>query len=130
MPVDVHAPNTVVRLPEPGISAGIEITILKSSDLLAYNEAVEGFKSASPGTAIFTEYDLRGDLENGKQLARRIRASDASLVVAVGLKAALAAQLEILDIPILYMMILDPLKHHLTAANMTGCSWKFRRIAS
>lgn len=106
--------------PNRGISEGIEITILKSSDLLAYNEAIEGFKSASLGTAIFTEYDLRGDLENGKQLARRIRASDASLVVAVGLKAALAAQLEILDIPILYMMILDPLKHHLTAANMTG----------
>jgi putative tryptophan/tyrosine transport system substrate-binding protein len=41
-------------------------------------------------------------------------------VVAVGLKAALAAKIEIVDVPVLYMMILDPLKHHLTAANMTG----------
>lgn len=101
-------------------AAGTEIAILKSSDLKAYNEAVEGFKTTGPGDAIYIEYDLRGDLERGKHLARKIRATDSSLVVAVGLKAALAAKLEIVDIPILYMMILDPMKYHLTAANMTG----------
>ena len=101
-------------------AAGLEIAILKSSDLKAYNEAIEGFKATAPGAAIFAEYDLRGDLERGKQLAKKIRASESSLVIAVGLKAALAAQLEIANIPILYMMIPDPLKHHLTATNMTG----------
>ncbi len=101
-------------------AAGLEITILKSSDLKAYNDAIDGFKATSPGSAIFTEYDLLGDLERGKQLAKRIRTSESSLVVAVGLKAALAAKLEIDHIPILYMMILDPFKHHLTAGNMTG----------
>ncbi len=103
-----------------GQAAGPEIAILKSSELKAYSEAVEGFKATAPGGATYVEYDVRGDLERGKQLARKIRASDASLVVAVGLKAALAAKLEIVDVPVLYMMILDPLKHHLTAANMTG----------
>ena len=107
-------------LPDLGQAAGPEIAILKSSDLKAYSDAVEGFKATAPGGATYVEYDLRGDLEQGKQLARKIRASDASLVMAVGLKAALAAKLEIVDVPILYMMILDPLKHHLTAANMTG----------
>jgi putative tryptophan/tyrosine transport system substrate-binding protein len=101
-------------------AAGPEIAILRSSDLKAYNDAIEGFKTTAPGGTTYTEYDLRGDLERGKQLARKIRASDASLVVAVGLKAALAAKLEIVDIPVLYMMILDPLKHRLTADNMTG----------
>lgn len=101
-------------------AAGVEIAILKSSDLKAYNEAVEGFKATAPGDATYIEYDLRGDLERGKQLARKIRATDSSLVVAVGLKAALAAKSEIVDIPILYMMILDPLKHRLNAENMTG----------
>lgn len=104
----------------PAEAATIEITILKSSDLKAYNEAVEGFKATAPGAAIYTEYDLRGDPERGKQLAKKIRASASSLVVAVGLKAALAAKVEISDIPVLYMMILDPLKHGLTAPNMTG----------
>lgn len=101
-------------------AAGVEIAILKSSDLKAYSEAIEGFKTTAPGGTTYTEYDLRGDLERGKQLARKLRASDSALVVAVGLKAALAAKLEIVDIPVLYMMILDPLKHRLTADNMTG----------
>lgn len=101
-------------------ATGPEIAILRSSDLKAYNEAVEGFKATAPGDATYIEYDLRGDLERGKHLARKIRATNSSLVVAVGLKAALAAKLEIVDIPILYMMILDPIKYQLTAANMTG----------
>jgi putative ABC transport system substrate-binding protein len=63
---------------------------------------------------------VHGDVDQGRKLAKKIRASEASLVVAVGLKAALAAKLEIVDIPIVYMMILDPSKHNLTAPNMTG----------
>src|SRR5262245_15030875 len=60
-------------------AAGVEIAILKSSELKAYNEALAGFKATAPGMAIYTEYDLRGDLERGKQLARKIRASDCAL---------------------------------------------------
>lgn len=98
----------------------VEIAILNSSDIAAYQEAIAGFKATAPRGAIYTQYDLQGDLELGKKLARKIRASDAALVLAVGLKAALAAKLEIIDTPIVYMMILDPLKHQLTAPNMTG----------
>ena len=101
-------------------ASGLEITILKSSDMKAYNDAVQGFKATTSGTPIYAEYDLQGDVERGKQLARKIRTSDSSLIVAVGLKAALVAKQEITDIPILYMMILDPVKHQLTATNMTG----------
>ena len=101
-------------------AAGIEVAILKSSDIKAYNEAIQGFKATAPGSAVYVEYDLRHDLERGKQLARKIRAAEPSLVVAVGLKAALAAKLEISHVPVLYMMILDPLNHGLTATNMTG----------
>ncbi len=98
----------------------VEIAILNSSDIAAYQEAIAGFKATGPSHAIYTQYDLQGDLEVGKKLARKVRASDASLVVAVGLKAALAAKLEIIDTPIVYMMILDPLKHQLNGPNMTG----------
>ncbi|WP_173043998.1 ABC transporter substrate-binding protein [Nitrospira sp. KM1] len=98
----------------------LDIAILQSSDIAAYREAIAGFKAAAPNAAVYSEYDLQGDLELGKKLARKIRASDASLVLAVGLKAALAAKLEIVDVPIVYMMILDPLKHQLSAPNMTG----------
>jgi putative ABC transport system substrate-binding protein len=101
-------------------STAIDIAILQSSDIPAYHEAVAGLKATGPIGAAYTEYDVQGDLELGKKLARKLRASNTSLVVAVGLKAALAAKVEILDVPIVYMMIMDPLKHQLTAANMTG----------
>ncbi len=101
-------------------SMAMDIAILESSDIAAYREAIAGLKSTGPIGAIYTEYDMQGDLDLGKKLARKLRTSNTSLVVAVGLKAALAAKLEIPDVPIVYMMILDPLKHQLTAANMTG----------
>ena len=101
-------------------SSAMDIAILQSSDIAAYREAIAGLKATGPIGAIYTEYDAQGDLELGKKLASKLRASNASLVVAVGLKAALAAKVEIVDVPIVYMMILDPLKHQLTAANMTG----------
>ncbi|HSL02045.1 MAG TPA: ABC transporter substrate-binding protein [Nitrospiraceae bacterium] len=101
-------------------SSAMDIAILRSSDIEAYREAIAGLKATGPMGAIYTEYDVQGDLELGKKLARKLRASNASLVVAVGLKAALAAKVEIVDVPIVYMMILDPLKHQLTADNMTG----------
>lgn len=103
-----------------GDAVAAEIAILKSSSITAYDQAITGFKSTAPSSAIYSEYDLQGDLQQGRKLARKIRASEASLVVAVGLKAALAAKLEIVDIPIVYMMILDPSKHNLNAPNMTG----------
>ncbi len=97
-----------------------EIVILKSSDIAAYNQAIAGFKAALPANTILSEYDLQGDLEKGRKLAWKIRASDPALVLAVGLKAAKAAQLEIVDIPVVYAMVLDPLKYGLTSRNMTG----------
>jgi putative tryptophan/tyrosine transport system substrate-binding protein len=101
-------------------SAAMDIAILQSSDIAAYREAIAGLKATGPIGATYTEYDAQGDPELGKKLARKLRASNASVVVAVGLKAALAAKVEIVDIPVVYMMVLDPLKHQLTAANMTG----------
>jgi putative ABC transport system substrate-binding protein len=110
----------ILCVPSVSKAAAPEIVILKSSEIAAYDDAVKGFKATAPSGALFTEYDLRGDIKLGKELARKIRASEPSLVVAVGLKAALAAKSEIVDIPIVYMMILDPLKHQLNGANMTG----------
>ena len=105
------------------VTRATEIAILKSSDLSAYNQAVEGFRSsATNDNFTFREYDLEGDLERGRKLARRIRASDAALVLAVGVKAALAAKLEVLDVPVVYCLVLDPDKYDLSAPNVSGIS--------
>jgi putative tryptophan/tyrosine transport system substrate-binding protein len=99
-----------------------EIAVLKSADIAAYNQAVAGLKSELPESTTVSEYNMDGDAERGRKLARDIRASEASVVVAVGLKAALAAKLEIVDVPVIYCMVLDPVKHELQAPNLTGIS--------
>ena len=97
-----------------------EIVILKSADISAYNQAIDSFKAALAGSATITEYDMQGDMARGRKLARKLRASNADIVLAVGIKAALAAKLEIVDIPIIYCMVLDPEKNGLNAPNMVG----------
>lgn len=97
-----------------------EIVILKSADVGGYNQAIEGFKAEIPAGVTFTEYDLKGDVEQGRKLGPSIRAADPALVLAVGVKAALAAKLELLDIPVIYCMVFDPEKYGLSAPNMTG----------
>ncbi len=106
----------------PSPLAAYEIAILKSSDIAAYNQAVSGLQAELADTATLTVYYLEGDVARGKKLARKIRASDASLVIAVGLKAALAAKVELVDIPVIYCMVLDPEKYELRASNVTGIS--------
>jgi putative ABC transport system substrate-binding protein len=100
--------------------AAQEVAILKSADLGAYHQAVAAFKDAMDPSVVFTEYNLLGDPVEGRKLARRIRTSGASLVLAVGLKAALAARLELVDVPVIFCMVLDPVRYDLKASNMTG----------
>ena len=104
----------------PAQSIAAELAILKSADLPAYNQAVAGFKAAMQSSHTITVYDMRGDIARGQRLARTIRDSEASVVLAVGVKAAQIAKSEIVDIPIIFCMVLDPSKHDLKAPNMTG----------
>lgn len=101
-----------------------EVVILKSANIAPYNQAIAGFKSSMPSDTTFTEYDLKGDPQTGRTYAGKIRASGADLVLAVGSKAAIAAKLEIFDIPVVYSMVLHPAKYDLKAANMVGVSVK------
>lgn len=109
-----------VLLFSPGLLSAAEIAILKSSDIAAYNQAVAGLRAELPGSVAVTEYDMQGDVTRGRKLARKIRASDASLVVAIGLKAALVAKLEVVDVLLMYCMVLDPEKYDLRGPNITG----------
>jgi len=101
-------------------SATSDIVLLKSMDLAAYNQAVAGFKASMPASTTITEYNLHGDLARGQALARKIRASGTTLVLAVGFKAALVAKMELPDLPIIFCMVLDHNRPDLTAPNLTG----------
>lgn len=105
------------------ITSAQEVAILKSADISAYSETISAFTSALPSSFQITRvYDLRGDMEKARLLARRIRASKAKVVLAVGLKAAFAAKLEIPDIPVIFCSVLDPEKYGLPTTNMVGVS--------
>ncbi|WP_447963969.1 ABC transporter substrate-binding protein [Nitrospira sp. Ecomares 2.1] len=105
------------------VSLAEEVVILKSADINAYSEAISAYTSALPPSFHVTgEYDLQGDMAKGRILSQRIRASNANVVLAVGLKAALSAKLDILDIPVIFCLVLDPEKYGLPTANMVGLS--------
>jgi len=103
-----------------GIVGATEIVILKSADLSYYEQAVVGFKTGLPATTSVKEYNLNGHLAQGRDIAKSLRASPPDLVFAVGLKAAIAAKLEIFDQPVVFCMVLNPEAHGLPAGNMIG----------
>lgn len=108
-------------LPDPARAS--EIAVLKSSsEIVAYNQAVAGLKAELPEDVTIIEYDMHGDAARGQKLARKIRASDAGVVIAIGVKAALAAKVEIVDVPVIYCVVLDPTRYDLRAPNLTGIS--------
>ena len=103
-----------------GIVDATEIAILKSADLPYYELAVVGFKGGLPATTIVKEYNLNGQLAEGRQIAKSLRADPPDLIFAVGLKAAMAAKLEVFDQPVVFCMVLNPEAHGLPTPNMTG----------
>ncbi|MBX3331398.1 MAG: ABC transporter substrate-binding protein [Nitrospira sp.] len=103
-----------------GRAGAAEIAVLKSASLPYYEQAVIGFKAGIPATTSVKEYNLNGQLAEGRQIAKSLRASPPDLIFAVGLKAAMAAKLEILDQPVVFCMVLNPEMHGLPAPHMTG----------
>ncbi|MBX3302463.1 MAG: hypothetical protein KF693_09630 [Nitrospira sp.] len=97
-----------------------EIAIVKSADLPYYDHAIVGFKAGLPPMTKVKEYNLDGQLTRGREIGRSLRASPPDLVLAVGLKAALSAKLEIFDTPVVFCMVLNPDAYDLPTSNMTG----------
>ncbi|CUS35460.1 conserved exported hypothetical protein [Candidatus Nitrospira nitrificans] len=98
----------------------LDVAILKSNDLTYYNESVAGAKQVLPADATVTIYDLRGNVTSGRSIAQNLRADQPDLIIAVGLKAALAAKLEIFDSPIVVCMVMAPESYEFTAPNHYG----------
>ncbi len=97
-----------------------EIAIVKSAALPYYDHAILGFKAGLPSMTKVKEYNLDGHLTQGRNIGRSLRASPPDLVLAVGLKAAIAAKLEIFDTPVVFCMVLNPEAHGLPTSNMSG----------
>ncbi len=103
-----------------------DVAILKSAEVSYYDEAVEGFRAALPPRTSIEEFHLHGNLQRGREVGKALRVESPRLVFAVGLKAALAAKLELPDVPIIFGLVLDPETHGLPTANMTGIRMRMR----
>ena len=98
------------------------IAVLTSADISSYNQAIEAFGQNLPdgSNLVLRTYNLEGDLTKGHAIVQQILRSGVDLVLAVGLKAALVAKMDIDHVPVIFCMVLNPMKFDLRASNLTG----------
>ena len=106
--------------PTTSSASAAEVAILKSANVAYYNQAVQAFRETLPSNTAITEYNFAGNLARGREIVMSLRATPPALVLAVGLKAALAAKLELVDTPVVFCLVLNPESQGLLAPNMTG----------
>ncbi len=109
---------SVVYLLLPLRLEAADIVIVKSKNLLPYNQVVAGFKQNIK--ANFTEYDLQGDAEKANEIMGQIRRQQPALVFTVGALATVVAKKKINGIPIIFTMVLNPEKKGLNKNGLFG----------
>ncbi|MGA1844230.1 MAG: ABC transporter substrate-binding protein [bacterium] len=99
------------------VHASQDIFVVQSLGVRPYEDALEGFKGACNGTIkkrILSE-------GQGPDILESIRRSRPDLILAIGLKALLLVK-GIRDIPVVYMMVSNPLSILSGEKNITGVS--------
>ena len=96
------------------------IAVIKSHDIEPFNQALAGFTAACNNR--ITEYDLRGNANLAKRIIRGINKAKPKLVLAIGSLAAQAAQEDVQDIPVIFVMVPNPHKYGLKGDNIAGIS--------
>ncbi|MHC4270286.1 MAG: ABC transporter substrate-binding protein [Planctomycetota bacterium] len=98
--------------------------VIKSQDLSAYNEVIEGFQNQCMrnNINIKTVYDLKGKMKIGNKIVRKIRKEKPDIVLTIGVLAATVTKGEIKDIPMVFCMVINHARFQLTGPNITGIS--------
>lgn len=104
--------------------AGEAVIVIKSQNLSAYNKVVEGFQNEclKKNITIKSIYDLNGKMKVGQKIVRKVRKEKPDIVLAIGVLAATVVKEEIEDIPIVFCMVINHERFHLSAPNITGIS--------
>jgi len=98
--------------------------VIKSQNLSAYNEVVKGFQDEclKNNITIKSIYDLNGKMKVGQKISRKARKQKPDIVLAIGVLAATVVKEEIKDVPIVFCMVINHARFHLTKPNITGIS--------
>lgn len=92
------------------LGASSEIIIIKSSDIIPYQKAIEGFKKNFPQGA-YREYVIDEDVKDkGKLVLQNALERGGDLLVAVGPEAAYLAGTASISIPVIFTMVSNPEK--------------------
>ena len=96
------------------------ILVLKSQNSEPYTQALNGFREACGGQP--TEIDLAGSKSRKDYFVKHISANKPRLIVALGPLAAKMAQEEAKDIPVIFLMVSNPVRRGLKGDNIAGVS--------
>jgi putative ABC transport system substrate-binding protein len=98
--------------------------VIKSQNLSAYNEVVKGFQDEcfKNNITIKSIYDLNGKMKIGQKIVRKVRKEKPDIVLAIGVLAATVVKEKIKNIPIVFCMVINHERFHLSTPNITGIS--------
>ncbi|HUK55251.1 MAG TPA: ABC transporter substrate-binding protein [Nitrospiria bacterium] len=108
--------TTVVLQPAGAFSA--QVAVIKSQDLLPYDQAVEGFRRQTQTDVV--EYNMRGNADEGAKIVEQVKRLKPAAVLAVGSKAAGLAKAGLPGIPLVYCLVIDPNQYGLQNGNVIG----------
>ena len=104
--------------------AGETAIVIKSQDLSAYNEVVKGFQEEclKNNITIKSIYDLNGKMKLGQKVVRKVKKEKPDIILTIGVLAATVAKDKIGNVPIVFCMVINHERFHLSAPNITGIS--------
>lgn len=102
----------------PRVAHAKKVVAVKTSNIAAYNLALDGFRKAFGGEVVVQEIPRGAGLDDAA--IARIRSQGPAAILAIGSKAAASLASRIHDVPIVYCMVFEPKKRHLDGANVTG----------
>ncbi|MFQ5963759.1 MAG: ABC transporter substrate-binding protein [Candidatus Scalinduaceae bacterium] len=96
--------------------------VIKSQDISAYNEAIDGFKSECIKNNISIKYiyDMKGKMKIGYKILREIKKDEPDIILTIGILATTIVKEEIKDIPIIFCMVINQGRFKLAGLNITG----------
>jgi len=91
------------------ISSSEDIIIIKSSDIIPYQKAIEGFKRKF-SSASFQEYSINEDISQGESVVQDAINRGGGLILAVGPEATYLVGKYSISVPKIFTMVLNPEK--------------------
>ena len=101
----------------------LKVAVLVSRPLAAYDEALAGIKEGIGEEAQLEVLDMRGNVIEGRKLARKVEDGGYAVCVTVGPEASVVAKNETTRVPIVFAMVTGARGLGLKTANVTGVTF-------